>query len=52
MVADLSKVLLFDAIAQFDESTNKVKWHLCDRSSSNAAAPVELKKEETRAWWV
>lgn len=52
MVAELSKVIQFDAIAQFDESANKVKWHLCDRSASSAPAPIETKKEETLAWWV
>ena|ERR1035437_5643428 len=52
MQAELSKVIQFDAIAQFDESANKVKWHLCDRRSCESASPVEVKKEETLAWWV
>jgi formate hydrogenlyase transcriptional activator len=28
LVDELSRVILFDAIAQFDESANKVHWHL------------------------
>lgn len=52
MVAELSKVIQFDAIAQFDESANKVEWHLCDRISCNRPAPLEANKEQTLAWWV
>src|SRR5215470_10309782 len=29
LVHELSQVVPFDAIAQFDESANKVYWHLC-----------------------
>ncbi len=52
MTAELSKVIQFDAIAQFDESANKVKWHLCDRINCNRPAPLEVDKEQTLAWWV
>lgn len=52
MVSELSKVIQFDAIAQYDESANKVKWHLSDRVACDRPAPVDVNKEETLAWWV
>ena len=30
LVDELRPVIPFDAIAQFDESSRKVNWHLCD----------------------
>src|SRR6266853_6549843 len=51
LVSELSKVVQFDAIAQFDEAASKIHWHLCDNyQKPNAAA--QLPKEETLAWWV
>jgi formate hydrogenlyase transcriptional activator len=53
LVRELRKVVQFDAIAQFDESANKVYWHLgqfCNKPSGDSDG--ELTKEETLAWWV
>ena len=49
---ELGQVLQFDAIAQFDERSNKVDWHLgsgCHKSNSPAS---EIDNEETLAAWV
>ena len=48
LVHELGKVIPFDAIAQFDESSNKVNWHLgptCRRK--NCSAEAELDSGET-----
>jgi len=53
LVRELCSVVPFDAIAQFDESSNKVHWHLgevCNRPGTETG--TELAKEETLAWWV
>src|SRR5689334_21722346 len=53
LACELCRVVRFDAIAQFDEAANKVRWHIRDgysRESHKAAA--ELAKEQTLAWWV
>ena len=50
LVHELGQVLQFDAIAQFDERSNKVDWHLgsgCHKSNSS-----EIDREETLAAWV
>src|SRR5580704_13748879 len=50
LVHELGQVLRFDAIAQYDERSNKVDWHLgsgCHKSDSS-----EIDKEETLAAWV
>src|SRR5882762_4209592 len=52
LVHELGQVLQFDAIAQFDESSNKVDWHLCPGCVKPENAPVEVDKEETIAAWV
>jgi formate hydrogenlyase transcriptional activator len=52
LVHELGQVLQFDAIAQFDESSNKVDWHLCPGCVKPENAPVEFAKEETIAAWV
>jgi formate hydrogenlyase transcriptional activator len=53
LVCELCRVVQFDAIAQFDESANKVHWHLGWRCNQPSGSPhVELPKEETLAWWV
>ena len=44
LVHELGKVIPFDAIAQFDESSNKVNWHLgptCRRKHCSAEAELE-----------
>ena len=51
LVSELCKVVQFDAIAQFDEASNKIDWHLGDRCRRPDGCP-ELPKEETLAWWV
>jgi formate hydrogenlyase transcriptional activator len=50
LVEELRQIVPFDAIAQFDESANKVHWHLCLPCSETHHAP--LPKEESVAWWV
>jgi formate hydrogenlyase transcriptional activator len=50
LVEELRQIVPFDAIAQFDESANKVHWHLCLPCSETHPAP--LLKEESIAWWV
>jgi len=53
LVHELCAVVPFDAIAQYDESSNKVHWHLGDVCKASAAGDrIELAKEETLAWWV
>src|ERR1700729_2016112 len=52
LVHELGKVLQFDAIAQYDERSNKVDWHLgsgCNKQNSPAS---EIDNEETLAAWV
>jgi formate hydrogenlyase transcriptional activator len=51
LVRELSNVVQFDAIAQFDEASNKIHWHLGERCRQSTAC-AELPKEETLAWWV
>jgi formate hydrogenlyase transcriptional activator len=50
---ELRRVVPFDAIAQFDEASNKVNWHVCAQCNQQDLAPLSgLVKEETVAWWV
>lgn len=56
LVRELRHVVQFDAVAQFDESLNKVNWHL-DESCYPGANPSrdlhpKCPLEETIAWWV
>jgi formate hydrogenlyase transcriptional activator len=51
LVRELGSVVQFDAVAQFDNELKKVNWHLGPLCNA-AAAPSDLKKEETIAWWV
>jgi formate hydrogenlyase transcriptional activator len=41
LVDELSKVIPFDAIAQFDESANKVHWHLGPACQKHESCPSE-----------
>ncbi len=41
-----------DAIAQYDESSNKIHWHMCAGCRKPASAPHEVDKDETLAAWV
>jgi formate hydrogenlyase transcriptional activator len=52
LVHELSQVIQFDAIAQFDESSNKVNWHLGAECRKREPCPSEIDREETLAAWV
>ena len=52
LVDELRQVVDFDAIAQFDEASNKVNWRLCQYIARSATSPGEIPKEETLPWWV
>src|SRR3984957_8789263 len=52
LVNELRPVIPFDAIAQFDESSRKVNWHLCDSCPQQAPRPSEIQLEGTLPWWV
>ena len=52
LVHELGKVIQFDAIAQYDEASNKVDWHMGSACRKPDCAPSEIDKEETLAAWV
>jgi formate hydrogenlyase transcriptional activator len=52
LVNELRPVVPFDAIAQYDESSRKVNWHLCDSCPQQAPHPSEIRLEGTLPWWV
>ena len=53
LVNELRPVIPFDAIAQFDESSKKVNWHLCHSCPQQAPHPSsEMQLEDTLPWWV
>ena len=52
LVNELRPVIPFDAIAQYDESSRKVNWHLCDSCPQQAPHPSEIQLEGTLPWWV
>jgi formate hydrogenlyase transcriptional activator len=52
LVQELGKVVHFDAIAQYDEESNKVDLHLCPGCRKPENCPSELDKGETIAAWV
>jgi formate hydrogenlyase transcriptional activator len=52
LVHELGKVIRFDGIAQFDESANKIHWHLCSACWQVERLPVETKSDESLAAWV
>ena len=52
LVDELRHVVPFDAIAQFDESANKIRWHLCSACLQPREKPDEIKREETLAGYV
>jgi len=52
LVHELSRVVQFDGIAQFDESANKVNWHLGPECSHREHRPSEVDRDETIAAWV
>jgi formate hydrogenlyase transcriptional activator len=51
-VYELGQVLQFDAIAQYDEGSNKVDWHICSGCLGPHAVPTNLDKNGTLAVWV
>src|ERR1700732_3918939 len=52
LVDQLSPVIPFDAIAQYDESSAKVNWHLCESCQQLSTPHTDPPIEETLAWWV
>jgi len=52
LVHELGQVIQFDAIAQFDEASNKVDFHLCRDCLKTRRSPSEIEDEETVAAWV
>ena len=52
LVNELRPVISFDAIAQFDESSQKVNWHLCESCQQMDPPPSDVRMEETIPWWV
>ena len=52
LIQELGQVVQFDAIAQYDESSNKVHWHMCSGCRKPNYSPSEIDKEETLAAWV
>jgi formate hydrogenlyase transcriptional activator len=53
LACELCRVVRFDAIAQFDDAANKVRWHIRDGySHESQRVASELPKEQTIAWWV
>ncbi len=52
LVTELRPVIPFDAIAQFDEASKKVNWHVCESCRQSSAPPSDVQIEETLAWWV
>jgi formate hydrogenlyase transcriptional activator len=52
LVEELGQVLRFDAIAQFDERSNKVAWHMCPGCRKADSIPSEIDTDSTMAAWV
>src|SRR5580704_18046744 len=52
LVHELGQVVHFDAIAQFDEASNKVAFHLGPGCRERGDCPSEIDKEETIPAWV
>lgn len=52
LVQELGQVVRFDAIAQYDETSNKVLWHMCSGCRKPDCSPAEIDREETLPAWV
>ena len=52
LIEELGQVIQFDAIAQYDESSSKVHWHMCSGCRKPDSVPSEIHKEGTLAAWV
>ncbi len=52
LVEELGQVIRFDAIAQYDETSNKLHWHMCAGCTKPKSLPAVIDKEETLPAWV
>jgi formate hydrogenlyase transcriptional activator len=52
LVHELGQVVSFDAIAQYDESSNKIALHLGSGCVNAQDCPAQMDKEDTIAAWV
>lgn len=52
LVHELGQVVDFDGIAQFDEASNKVAWHLCPGCNRPREVSLETDENDTIAAWV
>jgi formate hydrogenlyase transcriptional activator len=52
LVEELGQVVRFDAMAQYDETSNKLHWHMCAGCSKPDSLPADIDKEETLPAWV
>ncbi|HTU47620.1 MAG TPA: sigma 54-interacting transcriptional regulator [Bryobacteraceae bacterium] len=52
LVHELSSVVPFDAVAQFDESANKLHWFFREGLKHPTVSPSDVPKEQSVAWWV
>jgi formate hydrogenlyase transcriptional activator len=52
LITELRHVVPFDAIAQFDESANKVRWHMCASCRQPRETPDDLDRGESLAGYV
>ncbi len=52
LVKELGHVIQFDAIARFDEASNKMDWYICPWCIKPRETPWETDKDGTIAAWV
>jgi GAF domain-containing protein len=52
LVRELGQVVQFDGIAQYDESSNKIHWHVCSGCRQPDPLPSDLDQGATLAAWV
>ncbi len=52
LVHELSQVIQFDGIAQFDESSHQITWHLGIACRNREHCPSEIDHKETLPAWV
>src|ERR1700742_4109346 len=52
LVEELGQVVRFDAIAQYDETSNKLHWHMCAGCTKPKSLPAVIDTEETLPAWV
>src|SRR5262249_35453839 len=50
LVDELNQVIPFDAIAQFDDRSNKVDWHMGPHLHKTECSPEEIDEETIAAW--